>query len=69
MGAISMAVSATLYGLLLANLLLAPLARAVERAAAAEERERQKIVDWLAKQVETALPRRKPVAVREALSA
>ena len=69
MGAISMAVSATLYGLLLANLLLAPLARAVERAAATEEAERQKIVDWLAKQIAPALPRRKPVPVPEALSA
>jgi chemotaxis protein MotA len=69
MSAISMAVSATLYGLLLANLLLAPLARAVERAAADEERERQKIVDWLAKQVASALPRPKPSLVPEALSA
>jgi chemotaxis protein MotA len=69
MSAISMAVSATLYGLLLANLLLAPLARAVERAAAEEERERQKIVDWLAKQVAGALPRLKPKLVPEALSA
>jgi chemotaxis protein MotA len=77
MGAISMAVSATLYGILLANLVLAPLARAVERAAAQEEMERQKIVDWLAKQVSAALPTRKPVPtlvpvqtpVHEALSA
>jgi chemotaxis protein MotA len=69
MGAISMAVSATLYGLLLANLLLAPLARAVERAAAQEESERQKIVDWLADQVASAMPRRKPELVHEALSA
>lgn len=56
MGAISMAVCATLYGLLLANLVLAPLARAVERVTADEERERQKIVDWLARQVATAMP-------------
>lgn len=70
MGAISMAVSATLYGLLLANLLLAPLARAVERAAAREEAERQKIVDWLARQVASALPERtRPKLVPEALSA
>lgn len=65
MGAISMAVAATLYGLLLANLVLAPLARAVERAATREEEERQKIVDWLAKQVATALPvRSKPTLVQ-----
>jgi chemotaxis protein MotA len=69
MSAISMAVSATLYGLLFANLLLAPLARAVERAAAVEERERQKLVDWLARQVTSALPRPRPVLVAEALSA
>ena len=67
MSAISMAVSATLYGLLLANLLLAPLARAVERAAAEEERERQKIVDWLAKQVADALPRSRPTLVEPPL--
>ena len=54
MGAISMAVTATLYGMLLANLFFAPLARAVERAAANEESERQKIVDWLARQVSAA---------------
>lgn len=59
-GAISMAVLTTLYGLLLANLLLAPLARMVERAAAAEERERQKIVDWLSDQLAAAIPERKP---------
>src|SRR6218665_3615411 len=55
MGSISMAVLTTLYGLLLANLVLAPLARIVERAAAVEERERQKLVDWLASQVSSAI--------------
>lgn len=55
--AISMAVLTTLYGLLLANLLLAPLARMIERAGAAEEAERQNVVDWLASQVEAAMPR------------
>lgn len=70
MGAISMAVCATLYGLLLANLVLAPLARAVERAAATEESERQKIVDWLARQVAGAMPARaRPQLVPEKLSA
>ena len=56
-GAISMAVLTTLYGLLLANIVLAPLARMVERAAKAEERDRQKLVGWLAGQVAPALPR------------
>ena len=57
-----MAVLTTLYGLLLANLVLAPLARLVERAAAREERERQKIVDWLAGHLADAMPetRRRP---------
>jgi chemotaxis protein MotA len=67
MSAISMAVSATLYGLLLANLVLAPLARAVERAAVDEEAERQKIVDWLARQVTNAMPRHKPALVQPPL--
>lgn len=48
---ISMAVLATLYGLVLANLVLAPLACIVGRRAAAEEAERQKVLDWLADQV------------------
>lgn len=73
MGAISMAVTATLYGILLANLFFAPLARAVERAAAKEESERQKIVTWLASQVTAAMPARRPTLVtppaHEALSA
>ncbi|MBW8754483.1 MAG: MotA/TolQ/ExbB proton channel family protein [Sphingomonadales bacterium] len=64
MGAISMAVTATLYGIILANLVLAPLARAVERGAAEEETERQKIVDWLARQVAAAMPARKPTLVQ-----
>ena len=57
----------TLYGLLLANLLLAPLARMVDRAAAAEEAERQTIVDWLASQVAAACaPRSDPGTGRAA---
>ena len=54
-GAISMAVVTTLYGLLFANLILAPIARMVERAAEAEEAGRQRLTDWLAGQVEGAL--------------
>ncbi|MDE2303518.1 MAG: MotA/TolQ/ExbB proton channel family protein [Sphingomonadales bacterium] len=48
MAAIAMAVHATLYGLVLANLVLAPFARRIERAAGHEEAERQRLVDWLA---------------------
>ena len=55
-GAISMAVITTLYGLLSANLLLAPLARMVERKAAAEEAERQDMIDWLAQQIARDMP-------------
>ncbi|KHS44311.1 MotA/TolQ/ExbB proton channel family protein [Novosphingobium subterraneum] len=55
-GAISMAVLTTLYGLLLANLVLAPLARAVERRSQDEERHRQEVIDWLSAQIEPALP-------------
>lgn len=62
-GAIAMAVTTTLYGLLLANLLLAPLARMVERAALTEETERQAVIDWLAEQVGDALP---PVSTKRA---
>lgn len=56
-GAISMAVVTTLYGLLLANLLFAPLSRMIERAALAEEAGRQQVIDWLAGQVEDSMPR------------
>ncbi|MBA3053408.1 MAG: chemotaxis protein MotA [Sphingomonadales bacterium] len=55
-GAIGMAVVTTLYGILSANLVLAPLARLIERAARAEEAQRQVVVDWLAEQVAEAIP-------------
>lgn len=55
-GAISMAVVTTLYGLLLANLLLAPLSRMVERRAMSEERQRQALIDWLTDQLVEACP-------------
>lgn len=66
-GAIAMAVVTTLYGLLCANLLLAPLARMVERAALAEEAARQEVIDWLAGQVAGAVPPRRAAAERPAL--
>lgn len=56
-GAIGMAVLTTLYGLLLGNIVFAPLARVVERAALAEERARQVVVDWLEAQIAPAVPR------------
>lgn len=54
--AIGLSVVTTLYGILLANLFFAPLARLVERTAAREERERQIVADWLAAQIADALP-------------
>lgn len=66
---ISMAVLATLYGLILANLVLAPLACIVNRRAEAEEAERQKVLDWLADQVSGIVAQARharPAAGREA---
>jgi chemotaxis protein MotA len=60
-----MAVTTTLYGLLAANLLLAPLSRMVERKALAEEAERQQVTDWLAAQVEAAVAPRPRLPSRE----
>ena len=57
MNAISMSVLATLYGLLLANMLLAPLARAIERRAEREEAARQDLIDWIAAQFAAVSPR------------
>ncbi len=56
MGAISMAVLTTLYGLLLGNLVLAPLSRAVERRVEAEEVARREIADWLIAKLAPACP-------------
>lgn len=64
--AIGTAVMTTLYGLLFAHLVLAPLAHAVERAGRAEEAGRQEVIGWLANQLEGAIPRsgpRRPRAV------
>lgn len=46
--AIGTAVATTLYGLILANFVLAPLAAAVRRRSGAEEKARQELLDWLA---------------------
>ncbi len=45
------AIITTLYGLVAANLVFAPLARLIERRAFAEEAERQKLIDWLASEL------------------
>jgi chemotaxis protein MotA len=64
-GAISMAVVTTLYGLLLANIVLAPIARVIERQAQAEEQARQEVIEWLTRQLEPALPHSPPSLLRE----
>jgi len=67
-GTITVAVLTILYGLLLANLAFAPLARIVQRAAQAEEREREQLVDWLESQIAPAMPRpKRPVALAQAV--
>ncbi len=57
---IATAVITTLYGLVFANFLFAPLAGAVARRARAEEQERQELLDWLAKAVERSIARHGP---------
>ena len=54
--AIGAAVTTTLYGLIAANFLFAPLSTAVERRARAEERERRELLDWLAEEVGRRVP-------------
>lgn len=56
MSAIGLAVITTLYGLLLAHLLLHPLASLIERRGKAEEASRQQLIDWMARQLAGALP-------------
>ena len=59
-GAVGMAVVTTLYGILAANLVLAPLARLVERVARAEDAARQEVADWVATQVAGGMPHLRP---------
>ena len=69
MSAISMAVAATLYGLLLANLILIPIGRMLERAAADEEISRKQLFDWLSEQVSLILADTKAAPVMRAVAA
>lgn len=57
-GAVSIAVVSTLAGLLLANLVLTPLAEAVRRRGEHDELQREELVQWLAKQLAPACPTR-----------
>lgn len=64
---IGTAVITTLYGLVFANFLFAPLASAINRRARAEELEREELLDWLARALERTFPRHAPGSVpREA---
>ncbi len=45
------AITTTLYGLMAANLIFAPLAQLITRRAEAEERDRQTLIDWLTKEL------------------
>lgn len=53
---IGTAVTTTLYGLITANFLFAPLSAAVERRAQTEEKARQALLDWLAGAIERSCP-------------
>lgn len=55
--AIAMAVATTLYGLVAANFVFAPLAAIVARRADAEDRAREDIIDWLSGAIETSCQR------------
>lgn len=60
-GAIAMAVVTTLYGLAAANFLFSPLASAIMRRSAREERDRQAVLDWLASGIDRSVPRPRAV--------
>lgn len=56
MAAVSTAILTTLYGLLVAHLLVLPLAGVIERRGRAEEADRERLIGWLAEQVGPACP-------------
>jgi len=53
-GAISMAVVTTLYGLVAANFVFAPLGNVIARRSQQEERDRDEVLEWLASGIEKA---------------
>jgi chemotaxis protein MotA len=53
-GAISMAVATTLYGLVAANFIFAPLAAMVARRAEAEDQAREELIAWLSAAIESS---------------
>lgn len=65
--AIGMAVSTTLYGVVLANLVFLPLAGVIERRANAEDALREQVFGWLRAQAARTAPHLAPAAMpREA---
>ncbi len=56
MTAVSTAVLTSLYGALLAHLVCHPLASAIERRGAADERERESLADWFTAQIDRTDP-------------
>lgn len=64
-GAIGMAVATTLYGLVFANFLFAPLAAMISRRAEAEDVAREGIIAWLSAAIEASC-RRHPEPARSA---
>ncbi|MFC3099907.1 MotA/TolQ/ExbB proton channel family protein [Altererythrobacter lauratis] len=56
MDGIGIAIVTTLYGLMLAHLVLHPLASLIARRGAAEEEERQMLIDWMTRQLSGTVP-------------
>lgn len=56
MGSIGLAVVTTLYGLLLAHMVLHPLASMIERRGQSEEDQRQLLIDWMTRQLAGTVP-------------
>ncbi len=53
---IGLAILTTLYGLLLAHLVLNPLVRLIERRGLREDADRRKLIDWLTRQIAPVSP-------------
>lgn len=64
-GAIGMAVATTLYGLVAANFIFAPLAAMISRRAESEDRAREDLIAWLSTAIEASC-RRHPEPARSA---
>ena len=63
LAAIATAVLSSIYGVLAAHFLFLPLAHAVARRAQTEEEQREALVEWLAHEIEDAMPGQSPSRV------